>query len=166
MTHSVVEHCEEVAVSAPGDALHEFQALTAHVARSLSLRPVEKYATPAVSDGRRGVREEYHTYRMWRLIERPDGSRITVIVNIRPLKSARGDVAGAINCFSDITARKRHTLMLHTAARADLGERRSPALGSQVVGNLLSNACESTDNGGCIRLTGELEGRRSGNSAN
>ncbi len=42
------------------------------------------------------------------LIERPDGSRITVIVNIRPFKNERGDVTGAINCFYDITARK-HT---------------------------------------------------------
>jgi signal transduction histidine kinase len=40
------------------------------------------------------------------LIERPDGSRITVIVNIRPLKNERGDIMGAINCFYDITARK------------------------------------------------------------
>ena len=41
------------------------------------------------------------------LIERPDGSRITVIVNIRPLKNERGDVTGAINCFYDITSRKQ-----------------------------------------------------------
>jgi signal transduction histidine kinase/ActR/RegA family two-component response regulator len=41
------------------------------------------------------------------LIERPDGSRITVVVNIRPLISAQGEVAGAINCFFDITERKR-----------------------------------------------------------
>jgi nitrogen fixation/metabolism regulation signal transduction histidine kinase len=41
------------------------------------------------------------------LIERPDGSRITVVVNIRPLKNERGEVMGAINCFYDITARKR-----------------------------------------------------------
>ena len=41
------------------------------------------------------------------VIERPNGSQITVIVNIRPLKSARGDVIGAINCFYDITSRKR-----------------------------------------------------------
>ena len=41
------------------------------------------------------------------LIERPDGSRITVIVNIRPLKSPDGDVVGAINCFYDITSRKQ-----------------------------------------------------------
>ena len=40
-------------------------------------------------------------------IERPDGSRIAVVVNIRPLKNARGEVIGAINCFYDITGRKR-----------------------------------------------------------
>jgi len=41
------------------------------------------------------------------LIERPDGSRLTVVVNIRPLKNRQGEVAGAINCFYDITERKR-----------------------------------------------------------
>ncbi len=41
------------------------------------------------------------------LIERPDGSRITVIVNIRPLTNQAGDVTGAINCFYDITSRKQ-----------------------------------------------------------
>ena len=41
------------------------------------------------------------------MIERPDGSRITVIVNIRPLKNERGEITGAINCFYDITERKR-----------------------------------------------------------
>jgi signal transduction histidine kinase len=40
------------------------------------------------------------------LIERPDGSRIAVVVNIRPLKNERGDIMGAINCFYDISARK------------------------------------------------------------
>ena len=40
------------------------------------------------------------------VIERPDSSRITVVVNIRPLKSDRGAIIGAINCFYDITARK------------------------------------------------------------
>ena len=40
------------------------------------------------------------------IIERPDGSRVTVIVNIRPQKNQRGDVIGAINCFYDITQRK------------------------------------------------------------
>lgn len=41
------------------------------------------------------------------VIERPDGSRVTVIVNIRPLRNQWGDVTGAINCFYDITARKQ-----------------------------------------------------------
>ena len=41
------------------------------------------------------------------LIERPDGSRITVIVNIAPLKDERGEITGAINCFYDVTERKK-----------------------------------------------------------
>jgi signal transduction histidine kinase len=41
------------------------------------------------------------------IIERPDGSRITVVVNIRPQRNQRGDLIGAINCFYDITERKR-----------------------------------------------------------
>jgi PAS domain S-box-containing protein len=40
------------------------------------------------------------------LIERPDSSRVTVVVNIRLLKNERGDITGAINCFYDITERK------------------------------------------------------------
>lgn len=39
-------------------------------------------------------------------IERPDGSRIIVIVNIAPLKDDRGKITGAINCFYDVTERK------------------------------------------------------------
>jgi PAS domain S-box-containing protein len=42
------------------------------------------------------------------LIERPDGSRITVVVNIRPQKNQQGELAGAINCFYDITERKQN----------------------------------------------------------
>jgi signal transduction histidine kinase len=40
-------------------------------------------------------------------IERPDGSRIIVIVNIAPLKDDRGEITGAINCFYDVTTRKQ-----------------------------------------------------------
>ena len=39
-------------------------------------------------------------------IERPDGSRVIVIVNIAPLKDDRGEIIGAINCFYDVTERK------------------------------------------------------------
>ena len=41
------------------------------------------------------------------VIERPDGSRITVLVNIVPLRNADGELIGAMNCFQDITDRKR-----------------------------------------------------------
>ncbi len=40
------------------------------------------------------------------LIERPDGSQVSVVVNIRPLKNHDGEITGAINCFYDITDRK------------------------------------------------------------
>jgi len=41
------------------------------------------------------------------LIERPDGSQIVAVVNIRPLENQRGEITGAINCFYDITERKQ-----------------------------------------------------------
>ena len=40
------------------------------------------------------------------VIERPDRSRIIVIVNIRPLRNQRGEITGAINCFYDVTERR------------------------------------------------------------
>jgi signal transduction histidine kinase len=40
-------------------------------------------------------------------IERPDGSRVIVIVNIAPLKDDQGEITGAINCFYDVTKRKQ-----------------------------------------------------------
>jgi len=52
------------------------------------------------------------------VIERPDSSRITVVVNIRPLKSARGAILGAINCFYDITSRKETEEKLRDADRS------------------------------------------------
>jgi PAS domain S-box-containing protein len=41
------------------------------------------------------------------VIERPDGSRLIALVNIEPLLDQYGRVQGAINCFDDITERKR-----------------------------------------------------------
>src|SRR3954466_11645208 len=46
------------------------------------------------------------------LIERPDGTRATVIVKIRPLKNDRGVITGATNCFYDISERKRAQRLL------------------------------------------------------
>ncbi len=40
-------------------------------------------------------------------IERPDGSRLPVLVNFGALKNARGEITGAITTFMDITERKQ-----------------------------------------------------------
>jgi len=40
------------------------------------------------------------------VIERPDGSCITTLVNIAPLRNGKGELVGAMNCFQDITERK------------------------------------------------------------
>ena len=64
------------------------------------------------------------------IIERPDGSRVTVVVNIRPLKGANGDITGAINCFYDITERHRleRERQQQTDALADLNTRKDEFL--------------------------------------
>ena len=64
------------------------------------------------------------------LIERPDGSMVTVVVNIRPLMSAQGEVAGAINCFFDITERQRNEEQSreYVARLADADRRKSEFL--------------------------------------
>ena len=52
-----------------------------------------------------GIRSEVRDGEV--VIERPDGTQVTVVVNIRPLKNRDGKIAGAINCFFDITERKQ-----------------------------------------------------------
>jgi PAS domain S-box-containing protein len=42
-----------------------------------------------------------------RVVVRPDGTRVVVSINVDPLRNAHGDVIGAVNCFLDITERKR-----------------------------------------------------------
>jgi PAS domain S-box-containing protein len=42
-----------------------------------------------------------------RIVERSDGTRTIVSVNIDPLRDAKGEVIGAVNCFLDVTERKR-----------------------------------------------------------
>ena len=41
------------------------------------------------------------------IIERPDGSRIIALANIDPVRDEAGAIAGAINCFQDVTGVKR-----------------------------------------------------------
>jgi PAS domain S-box-containing protein len=46
-----------------------------------------------------------HNKEVW--IERPDGTRMAALVNINPLLDENGRLIGAVNCFQDITLRKR-----------------------------------------------------------
>ena len=64
------------------------------------------------------------------VILRPDGSRVTVVVNIRPLKRPNGEIVGAINCFYDITERSRmEQLLKHQAdTLADMNRRKDEFL--------------------------------------
>ncbi len=53
------------------------------------------------------------------IIERPDGSRLTILANVDPLRDHAGGVVGAISCFQDTTALKReHQARLASEARS------------------------------------------------
>jgi PAS domain S-box-containing protein len=43
------------------------------------------------------------------IVERPDGSRVSAMVHVAPVKDGRGKVLGAINCFHDTTDLHRVT---------------------------------------------------------
>jgi PAS domain S-box-containing protein len=40
-------------------------------------------------------------------IARPDGSRVTAMLHVSPLKDSAGNIVGAVNCFHDVTDRLR-----------------------------------------------------------
>jgi len=42
-----------------------------------------------------------------RIVEHADGTRLIVSINIDPLRNSKGELVGAVNCFLDITERKR-----------------------------------------------------------
>ena len=53
------------------------------------------------------------------MVERADGARIAVLINIDPLLDAQGKLVGAINCFQDVTERK-HVLDALDRSQQDL----------------------------------------------
>jgi signal transduction histidine kinase len=81
------------------------------------------------------------------LIERPDGSAVRVVVNIRPLKNEEGEVTGAINCFYDITERiqAEEQLREYVVKLADSDRRKSEFLG--MLAHELRNPLASSDPG-------------------
>ena len=81
------------------------------------------------------------------VIERPDGSRITVVVNIVPLKNEKGEITGAINCFYDVTERSQLQLKTREQAEAlaDLHRRKDEFLA--MLGHELRNPLAPILNG-------------------
>jgi signal transduction histidine kinase len=61
-------------------------------------------------------------------IERPDGTWVTVVVNIRALRNGDGEIVGAINCFADITEQKNSEKM-----RLELREREQKAAAEKAM---------------------------------
>ncbi len=64
-------------------------------------KPLERSGLADVMASGRAARD------VQRIVERADGSRVIVSLNIDPLRNAKGEVIGAVNCFLDITERKR-----------------------------------------------------------
>ncbi|MGC2079657.1 MAG: PAS domain S-box protein [Xanthobacteraceae bacterium] len=65
--------------------------------------PLAHYQCPMAVVLRTGVsvrQQEVH-------IERPDGSRGVALVDIEPVRDSDGNLVGAVNCFQDVTERKR-----------------------------------------------------------
>lgn len=65
---------------------------------------VSREACPAagVANGTLAAARDVET-----ILERPDGTRLTALVNVVPLADEHGAIIGSINCLHDITERKR-----------------------------------------------------------
>jgi PAS domain S-box-containing protein len=83
----------------PGDTHAEFTAACKFFAIDGS--PLAQSKLSEVLQSGRPVRDQEV------LVERPDGSRVAVLINIDPLRDNRGNMVGAVNCFQDISDSKR-----------------------------------------------------------
>jgi PAS domain S-box-containing protein len=114
----VITYCNEQAVRlwgrAPriGDTAQRFcGSMKMLVAGTEELLPPEKCPMAiALREGRAFRNEEV-------IIERPDGSRVFVAVNIDPILDDEGRIVGAINAFHDVTVLKESEKALREAAR-------------------------------------------------
>jgi PAS domain S-box-containing protein len=89
---------------APGQTHEEFRESIRFF--ELDGTPVARSMVAEVLDSGTPVRD------VERIVEHADGTRLIVSVNIDPLRNARGEVVGAVNCFLDVTERKRASAAL------------------------------------------------------
>lgn len=75
------------------------------------------------------------------VIERPDGSRVTVLVNIAPVFDKGGVQIGAVNCFQDLTAQKQNE-----EDRASMREELRQSQKLTALGEILGGAAHDFNN--------------------
>jgi len=75
------------------------------------------------------------------IIERADGSRVSVLVNIAPLFDEDGTQIGAVNCFQDLSAQKQSE-----KERAQLRDELHQAQKMEVVGQLTGGLAHDFNN--------------------
>ncbi|HYG75130.1 MAG TPA: PAS domain S-box protein [Planctomycetota bacterium] len=80
-------------------------------------------------------------------IERPDGSRIVVLVNITPVRDGQGRIVGAIQAFLDMTPLKRAEQALHEQA----------LLTKSITDNAATAIFVTDDNGRCTFMNPAAE---------
>src|SRR5882757_2827330 len=76
-------------------------------------------------------------------IERPDGLRGIALVNIEAIKDRGGNVVGAVNCFQDITERKRSEAQIVNLARE--AEHRTKNILSTVLATVRLSHSDTSD---------------------
>jgi PAS domain S-box-containing protein len=77
-------------------------------------------------------------------IERPDGSRGIAPVDIEAIKDGDGNIVGAVNCFQDITERKRSEAQIVNLARE--AEHRTKNILSTVLATVRLSQSDTSDN--------------------
>jgi PAS domain S-box-containing protein len=77
-------------------------------------------------------------------IERPDGLRGIALVDIEAIKDSDGNVVGAVNCFQDITERKRSEAQIVNLARE--AEHRTKNILSTVLATVRLSQSDTSDN--------------------
>jgi PAS domain S-box-containing protein len=76
-------------------------------------------------------------------IERPDGSRGIALVDIEAVRDSGGNIVGAVNCFQDITERKRSEAQIIELARE--AEHRTKNILSTVLATVRLSYSDTSD---------------------
>jgi hypothetical protein len=77
------------------------------------------------------------------VVERADGSRSVVLVNINPLKDRSGNTLGAVDCFQDVTERERSERQI--AALAGESEQQAENLLATEQANMHDSRSDAVD---------------------